>query len=102
MDRGRDPPAPARGRERGRVHERLGNREVAADAYRFVADVWRNADPELQPFAQEAARGLARLNAETAGRGFLRSPRTGAGAPWSGLWHGRAAAAGGLARPPRD
>jgi eukaryotic-like serine/threonine-protein kinase len=89
--------------ERGRVHERLGNREVAADAYRFVADVWRNADPELQPFAREAAGGLARLHPETpAARGLLRSPRTGTGASWSGGWHGRTAAAGGLARSPRD
>ena len=50
--------------ERGRVNERLGNRQVAADAYRFVADVWRHADPELQPFAREGREGLARLNTE--------------------------------------
>jgi hypothetical protein len=53
--------------ERGRVRERLGNRQVAADACRFVADVWRHADPALLAFAQEARDGLGRLNAERPG-----------------------------------
>jgi len=47
--------------ERGRVNERLGNRSLARTAYRFVADVWRNADPELQPYVAEARAALARL-----------------------------------------
>src|SRR6185437_5624654 len=34
--------------ERGRVNERLGDRDTALEAYAFVAAVWRNADPELQ------------------------------------------------------
>lgn len=50
--------------ERGRVNERIGNRQAAADAYRFVVDVWRNADPELQPIVREAGAGLTRLSAE--------------------------------------
>ena len=50
--------------ERGRVNERLGNRELAVDAYQFVADVWRHADPELQGYVDEAKAGLARLTAE--------------------------------------
>ncbi len=50
--------------ERGRVNERLGNREKAIDAYRFVADVWRNADPELQPYVEEAKAALKRLGGE--------------------------------------
>jgi predicted Zn-dependent protease len=50
--------------ERGRVAERLGKREKAAEAYQYVADVWRHADPELQPYVAEAKQGLARLTAE--------------------------------------
>ncbi len=50
--------------ERGRVSERLGDRATAADAYRFVADVWRNADPELRPMVKEAQAGLRRIGRE--------------------------------------
>ncbi len=50
--------------ERGRVHERLGNRAEAAQAYSFVGDAWRNADPELQPIVEEARAALARLTVE--------------------------------------
>lgn len=49
------------------MRERLGNRQVAADACRFVADVWCHADPALLAFAQEARDGLGRLNAERPG-----------------------------------
>jgi hypothetical protein len=47
--------------ERGRVFERLGQREQAAAEYAFVADAWRTADPELQPFVRQARAALARL-----------------------------------------
>jgi tetratricopeptide (TPR) repeat protein len=50
--------------ERGRVNERLGNRDRALEAYRFVAAVWRHADPELQPIVEEARGGLRRLGGE--------------------------------------
>jgi hypothetical protein len=50
--------------ERGRVNERLGNREKAVESYSFVAAAWRNADPELQPLVQEAKEALARLSGE--------------------------------------
>ena len=50
--------------ERGRVNERLGNREKAVTAYRYVAEVWRHADPELQPFVEEAKAALLRLGTE--------------------------------------
>jgi serine/threonine-protein kinase len=50
--------------QRGRVAERLGRREVALESYKWVADIWRTADPELQPFVTEARAGLARLTAE--------------------------------------
>jgi serine/threonine-protein kinase len=50
--------------ERARVHERLGHRAQALEDYRFVAAVWRHADPELQPFVSEAGAALQRLGAE--------------------------------------
>ncbi len=51
--------------ERGRVHERLGNREKAIEAYSFVIDAWRNADSVLQTnYVTPAREGLARLVAE--------------------------------------
>ncbi len=60
--------------ERGRVNERLHRRDKAIAAYGFVANVWRNADPELQPYVAEARAALKRLSAEridltTPGRG---------------------------------
>jgi hypothetical protein len=50
--------------ERGRVAERLGDREKAIRSYQYVAHIWRTADPELQPYATEAREGLARLTSE--------------------------------------
>jgi eukaryotic-like serine/threonine-protein kinase len=50
--------------ERARVAERLEDREKAARDYQYVADVWRHADPELQPYVTEAREGLARLTGE--------------------------------------
>jgi hypothetical protein len=47
--------------ERGRVAERLGERERAIESYRFVTEAWRRADPELQPYVSEAREALARL-----------------------------------------
>jgi tetratricopeptide (TPR) repeat protein len=47
--------------ERGRVAEQLGEREKAVESYRYVAEAWRRADPELQPYATEAREALARL-----------------------------------------
>jgi eukaryotic-like serine/threonine-protein kinase len=47
--------------ERGRVAERLGEREKANESYRFVTEVWRRADPELQPYVTEAREALGRL-----------------------------------------
>jgi hypothetical protein len=52
--------------QRGRVAERLGDRETARRSYRFVADVWAHADPALQPYVAEANRALARLQSELA------------------------------------
>ena len=50
--------------ERGRVNERLGNRADALSAFRRVATMWRNADPEMKPYAEEAQAALERLARE--------------------------------------
>jgi hypothetical protein len=50
--------------QRGRVLERLGLRDAAAEDYRFTAAVWRHADAELQPYVTEARQALARLTSE--------------------------------------
>jgi DNA-binding SARP family transcriptional activator len=50
--------------ERGRVAERLAEHDRAVASYRFVAEVWRHADPELQPYVKVARTALARLGAE--------------------------------------
>ena len=43
--------------ERGRVAERLGEREKAIESYRFVTEAWRRPDPELQPYVSRGAGG---------------------------------------------
>jgi eukaryotic-like serine/threonine-protein kinase len=50
--------------ERGRVYERLGDRERAVAGYTLVAEAWRNADPELKVYVEEARAALARLTGE--------------------------------------
>jgi hypothetical protein len=50
--------------ERGRIAESLGERQKAIDSYQFVIDVWRQADPELEPYVREARAGLKRLATE--------------------------------------
>jgi serine/threonine-protein kinase len=47
--------------DRGRVAERLGERDRAVASYRFVVEVWRHADAELQPHVKAAREALARL-----------------------------------------
>jgi hypothetical protein len=49
---------------RARVAERMGERELAIRSYSWVTGMWRNADPELQPYVTEAREGLARLTNE--------------------------------------
>src|SRR3989454_315934 len=48
----------------GRIAERLGHRQAATPCYRFLAEVWRNADPELQPYVADARAALKRLGGE--------------------------------------
>jgi tetratricopeptide (TPR) repeat protein len=47
--------------DRARLAERLGDRQKAEERYRFVAEVWRNADPSLQRYVTEARAGIARV-----------------------------------------
>lgn len=49
---------------RGRLQERLGQRDKATESYAYVAAVWARADSVLQPYAAEARAGLTRLGAE--------------------------------------
>jgi len=49
---------------RGRAYEAVGERDRAAGDYQFVVNLWRRADPELQPYVSEAKTALARLTAE--------------------------------------
>ncbi len=51
-------------RRTGELHEARGERKQAAAAYRRFVDLWRNADPELQPEVGEVKRRLAGLTAE--------------------------------------
>ena len=41
--------------------ERLGDQRTAEARYRFVAELWRNADPALQGYVTEAKAGLVRV-----------------------------------------
>ncbi len=50
--------------ESARAADRLGDRERAIREYQFVADAWRHADAELQPYVAEAKRALERLSVE--------------------------------------
>jgi len=46
------------------VAERLGQKRVAAAWYGKFIDLWRTADPELQPYVKEAKKRLGELVAE--------------------------------------
>jgi tetratricopeptide (TPR) repeat protein len=46
---------------RGAAYERLGRLAEARTEYREVMVQWKSADPELQPFLDQARRGLARV-----------------------------------------
>jgi hypothetical protein len=50
--------------KRGHIAEGSGERQKARDSYQFVLDVWRHADPELEPYVREARAGLVRLAGE--------------------------------------
>ncbi len=48
--------------ERARILERTGHVAEAREAYRFVINAWRHADPELQPQVEMARQAVARLS----------------------------------------
>jgi tetratricopeptide (TPR) repeat protein len=43
------------------MHERLGQRQQAAEQYRRFIDLWRDCDEELRPLVEGAERALHRL-----------------------------------------
>jgi len=47
--------------ERARLADRFGQTESALRDYRFVSQVWANADPELQPIVEEAEAAVLRI-----------------------------------------
>ncbi|MBC7790398.1 MAG: protein kinase [Anaerolineae bacterium] len=46
---------------RGQLYERIGDKAKAEAAYTTFLDLWKDADPKLQPQLQRARDGLARL-----------------------------------------
>jgi tetratricopeptide (TPR) repeat protein len=51
-------------RRRGEILETLGRREEAAREYARFIDLWKDADPELQPAVREARVALARVSGQ--------------------------------------
>jgi tetratricopeptide (TPR) repeat protein len=49
----------------GELYEAKGDRAKASDRYRRFVELWKNADPELQPGVREVRERLARLATET-------------------------------------
>jgi tetratricopeptide (TPR) repeat protein len=50
----------------GELYEARGDRERAIQRYGELVELWRTADPELQPAVQKARNRLAALRTETA------------------------------------
>jgi eukaryotic-like serine/threonine-protein kinase len=48
----------------GELYEAKGDRAKASDRYRRFVELWKNADPELQPGVREVRQRLARLATE--------------------------------------
>jgi eukaryotic-like serine/threonine-protein kinase len=48
----------------GELYEQAGDRKKAIDSYLKLADLWKNADPELQPIVKDAHARIARLSGE--------------------------------------
>ena len=49
----------------GEAYDRLGETEKAREQYAYVVDMWRDADPELQPWVE---RARARIEAIATGQ----------------------------------
>jgi tetratricopeptide (TPR) repeat protein len=52
----------------GELYESKGNREKAIEYYGRFADLWKDADPELQPRVAEVRKRIAQLAAEPGAR----------------------------------
>jgi hypothetical protein len=66
----------ARELARGRVAESLGERVTAIDSYSYVAEAWRNAEPQqLKDAVVEARTALQRLDADGRVRAELKAGR---------------------------
>jgi len=48
----------------GELYAQAGDRKRAMDNYLKLADLWKNADPELQPIVKDAHARIARLSGE--------------------------------------
>jgi len=53
-------------RRLGELYEQRGQFDKARDYYGRLVDLWKNADPELQPIVRDVKQRLARLSAEGA------------------------------------
>jgi eukaryotic-like serine/threonine-protein kinase len=59
----------------GELYEAKGEREKAADYYGRFTELWRDADPELQPRVKEARQRIAELKAEPTGQRIGEPPK---------------------------
>jgi tetratricopeptide (TPR) repeat protein len=50
---------------RGRILERMGSRQQAAEHYRAALDLYKESDPEFRQLVREAGEGLARVTGDT-------------------------------------
>ncbi|HWP36280.1 MAG TPA: tetratricopeptide repeat protein, partial [Gemmatimonadales bacterium] len=48
----------------GELYEQRGDREKAIEYYGRLVDLWKNADPELQPVVNQVKQRMARLVGE--------------------------------------
>ncbi len=55
---------PTAHRRAGQLYEQLGERQKAIEHYNAFLEMWRDADPELQPVVEEVRARLARLVGE--------------------------------------
>jgi len=51
-------------RRLGELYEARGDRAKAGDYYARLVDLWKDADPELQPIVADARAALKRLRGE--------------------------------------
>ena len=53
---------------RAEIHERLGQRDLAATHYARCLELWHDADPGFRPLIETARRGLARMSSRATER----------------------------------